>query len=59
MSTFDKSLAVHVINATPGSTEAKHSRRVRTVRHIVDAVLTIAFVAFAVGVWVYYLTEMK
>lgn len=57
MTTFDKSLAVHVVNATPEDSERRHTRRVKLARKIVDAALTAAFVAFAVAVWVYYLTE--
>lgn len=37
--------------------ELAHTRRVKLARKIVDAALTAAFVAFAVAVWVYYLTE--
>lgn len=57
MTTFNKSLAVHVANATPGGTEAKHSRRVRTVRNVIDAVLCLAFVVIAFAVWGWWLTE--
>ena len=37
--------------------ELAHTKRVTAYRAVIDAALTVAFVAFAVGVWIIYLTE--
>jgi type VI protein secretion system component VasK len=57
MTTFTRSLAVHVVNSTPDA--LVEERRLQRRRKVRDNILTVAFIVAAAWVWLIYLTEPK
>lgn len=57
MTTFTRSLAVHVVNSTPGP--IVEERRLQRRRKVRDAALTVAFTVAAAWVFILWITEPK